>query len=270
MKKRFIAMITVLALVLACFAGCGAGGDAPADNARGNAPIEDGVYLADFNTDSSMFHVNEAHNGKGVLTVENGYMTMHFAVVSKNILNIFLGTAEDAQKEGAELINPTLETVTYSDGTTEEVNAFDFPLAALDEEFDMAIIGTKGKWYDHKVSVSNPVPKTDAVDVASLADGEYSIEVTMTGGSGKASIESPTKLIVENGELKAEITWSSTHYEYMIVGDTQYDKVNTEGNSKMVIPIELDTDMAVSGLTTAMSEPHLVDYTLHFDSSTIQ
>ena len=262
MSKKLISIFMALALILACFAGCGAGGDAPADEARGNAPIDDGVYMAEFNTDSSMFHVNEACDGKGTLTVENGYMTMHIVMPSQNIVNLFLGLAEDAQADGAELIQPTTEEVTYADGATEEVYAFDFAVPVLDEEFDLALIGTKGKWYDHKVSVTNPIVK--------LADGEYSIEVTMTGGSGKAHIESPTKLIVENGELKAEITWSSTHYEYMIVGDTQYDKVNTEGNSKMIIPIELDTDMAVSGLTTAMSEPHLVDYTLHFDSTTIQ
>ena len=46
----------------------------------------------------------------------------------------------------------------YNDGEpAEEVNAFDVPVPAIDEEFDLALIGTKGKWYDHKVSVSNPV-----------------------------------------------------------------------------------------------------------------
>jgi cobalamin biosynthesis Co2+ chelatase CbiK len=120
--------------------------------------LEDGVYSAEFNTDSSMFHVNEANNGLGVLTVENGTMTIHISLVSKNIVNLFYGTTEDAQKEGAELLQPTTDEVTYSDGTTEEVYGFDVPVPALDEEFDVALIGTKGKWYDHKVSVSNPVP----------------------------------------------------------------------------------------------------------------
>ena len=75
---------------------------------------------------------------------------------SKNIVNLYPGLAEDAQKEGAELLQPTTDTVTYSDGMTEEVNGFDVPVPALDEEFDLALIGTKGTWYDHKVSVSNP------------------------------------------------------------------------------------------------------------------
>lgn len=119
--------------------------------------LEDGTYTAEFNTDSSMFHVNEAMDGKGTLTVKNGKMTIHISLVSKNIVNLFEGTAEDAQKDGAKLLEPTTDTVKYSDGTSEEVNGFDVPVPALDKEFDLALIGTKGKWYDHKVSVSNPV-----------------------------------------------------------------------------------------------------------------
>lgn len=120
--------------------------------------LEDGVYSVDFLTDSSMFHANEACDGKGTLTVENHKMTLHVSLTSKNILNLYPGLAEDAVKEGAEFLEPTIDTVTYSDGTTEEVHGFDIPVPALDEEFDLALIGTKGKWYDHKVSVSNPEP----------------------------------------------------------------------------------------------------------------
>ena len=120
------------------------------------AELEDGTYTAEFDTDSSMFHVNEACEGKGTLTVKDGIMTIHVSMPSKNIVNLYPGLAEDAQKEGAELLQPTTDTVTYSDGMTEEVNGFDVPVPALDEEFDLALIGTKGTWYDHKVSVSNP------------------------------------------------------------------------------------------------------------------
>ena len=120
------------------------------------AVLEDGTYTEEFDTDSSMFHVNEACEGKGTLTVKDGIMTIHVSMPSKNIVNLYPGLAEDAQKEGAELLQPTTDTVTYSDGMTEEVNGFDVPVPALDEEFDLALIGTKGTWYDHKVSVSNP------------------------------------------------------------------------------------------------------------------
>ena len=125
------------------------------DASKGDT-LEDGTYTAEFDTDSSMFHVNEACEGKGTLTVKDGIMTIHVSMPSKNIVNLYPGLAEDAQQEGAELLQPTTDTVTYSDGMTEEVNGFDVPVPALDEEFDLALIGTKGTWYDHKVSVSNP------------------------------------------------------------------------------------------------------------------
>ena len=122
-----------------------------------DAVLEDGTYEAEFKTDSGMFHVNEANDGKGVLTVKDGRMSIHISLTSKNIVNLFVGKAADAKKDGAELLQPTTDTVTYDDGTTEEVNGFDVPVKALDKDFDLALIGTKGKWYDHTVSVTNPV-----------------------------------------------------------------------------------------------------------------
>lgn len=122
-----------------------------------DAVLEDGTYEAEFKTDSGMFHVNEANDGKGVLTVKDGQMSIHISLTSKNIVNLFVGKAADAKKDGAELLQPTTDTVTYDDGTTEEVNGFDVPVKALDKDFDLALIGTKGKWYDHTVSVTNPV-----------------------------------------------------------------------------------------------------------------
>ena len=127
------------------------------DESAREGTLADGVYSAEFKTDSSMFHVNEANEGKGTLTVKDGQMTIHVSLVSKKILNLYPGLAADAEKEGAVLLQPTTDTVTYSDGETEEVYGFDIPVPALDAEFDLALIGTSGKWYDHKVSVSNPV-----------------------------------------------------------------------------------------------------------------
>lgn len=125
--------------------------------AAGNADaaVADGTYEAVFTTDSSMFHVNEANDDKGVLTVKDGQMMIHVSLAGKNIVNLFPGTAEDAQKDGAKLLEPTEDEVTYDDGTTETVYGFDIPVPALDEEFDVALIGTKGKWYDHKVKVTS-------------------------------------------------------------------------------------------------------------------
>lgn len=103
-----------------------------------------------------------------------------------------------------------------------------------------------------------------------LLDGKHTVEVTLSGGSGRASIQSPTGIVVDGDEITATIVWSSPYYEYMLVDGVQYDPIQTEGNSTFEIPVVLDADMAVSASTIAMSEPHLVEYTLHFDSSTIK
>ena len=118
--------------------------------------LKDGEYQAKFTTDSSMFKVNETYNDMGTLTVKDGKMTIHISLQSENIVNLFPGTKDEAEKDGAELLQPSKDSVTYADGTTETVNGFDVPVPYLDKEFDLALIGTKGKWYDHKVSVATP------------------------------------------------------------------------------------------------------------------
>lgn len=174
MKKKKLG-IALLLFSLLMTAGCGASNAKSSEAAASAAPssaspaasspqtssgttLKDGVYNADFTTDSSMFHVNEAKNGKGVLTVKDGKMTIHVSLASEKIVNLFPGKAEDAQKDGAALLKPTKDTVTYSDGTSEEVYGFDIPVPAIGQSFDVAIIGTKGTWYDHTVTVSNPEP----------------------------------------------------------------------------------------------------------------
>jgi cobalamin biosynthesis Co2+ chelatase CbiK len=118
--------------------------------------LADGTYSADFKSDSNMFHVNDTKDGKGTLTVQNGEMNIHLTLTSKNIVGLYRGKAADAANDEANVIQPTDDTVTYDDGTTETVNGFDVPVPQLDEPFELALIGAKGKWYDHMVTVSNP------------------------------------------------------------------------------------------------------------------
>ena len=246
------------------------------ETAPSEAQLADGVYTAEFSTDSSMFHVSEACDGKGTLTVKDGVMTIHISLGSKKILNLYPGLAEDAAKEGAVLLEPTTDTVTYSDGLTEEVYGFDVPVPAIGEEFDLALIGTKGKWYDHKVVVSDPVAEdsegaADAFDLSTVEDGSYTIELTMEGGSGRASIQSPAQITVADGAVTATLEWSSPNYDYMLVNGEKYLPVNTEGNSVFEVPVEaLDTPLTMIGDTVAMSTPHEVEYTVTFHSGTLQ
>ena len=245
----------------------------PAAEEPAKPALADGVYTADFSTDSSMFHANEACDGKGTLTVKDGVMTIHVSLASKSIVNLFPGLAEDAQKDGAELLQPTTDTVTYSDGLSEEVYGFDIPVPALDTEFDLALIGKKGVWYDHKVSVSNPVPMTDAgktVEELGLADGTYTAEVAFSGGSGKSHIESPVTITVASGKATATLVWSSSKYDYMIVDGVRYDVLTTDPGSTFEIPVAaFDKDLTVIGDTTAMSTPHEIEYTLNFSSESL-
>lgn len=250
---------------------------AATETAQNEAQLPDGVYTAEFSTDSSMFHVSEACDGKGTLTVKDGVMTIHISLGSKKILNLYPGLAEDAAKDGAVLLEPTTDTVTYSDGMTEEVYGFDVPVPAIGEEFDLALIGTKGKWYDHKVKVSDPVAgdgdgtSNDSFDMNALADGTYTIELTMEGGSGRASIQSPAQITVADGAATATLEWSSPNYDYMLVNGEKYLPVNTEGNSVFEVPVEaLDVPLTMIGDTVAMSTPHEVEYTVTFHSETLE
>lgn len=104
-----------------------------------------------------------------------------------------------------------------------------------------------------------------------LEDGEYSIQVDLEGGSGKASVSSPTLMLVKNGRMYAELQWSSSNYDYMIVDGEKYLPTNEEGmNSVFEIPIlALDEPVSVIADTTAMGAPHEIDYTLTFYSDSI-
>lgn len=280
-RQRRAAGAVIGALVCAVLGGCAGSVSEKAAPAQTETVFEeialsDGVYQAEFDTDSSMFHVNEACDGKGTLTVADGKMTIHISLTSKNILNLYPGLAEDAQKEGAELLMPTEDTVTYSDGTTETVHGFDVPVPALDEEFDLALIGKKGKWYDHRVSVSSPEDMTGQKETGNaqkeeLEEGTYTIEVKLDGGSGKAEILSPALLQVSEDQITVQIQWNSPNYDYMIVDGETFYPVNTEGNSVFEIPAEtFDVPVNVIGDTVAMSRPHEIEYTLTFYSDTIK
>ena len=245
----------------------------PAEEPPAEPALADGVYTAEFHTDSPMFHTNEACDGKGTLYVVDGKMTIHVSLVSKTIQNLYPGLAEDAQKEGAELLQPTTDTVTYSDGLTDEVYGFDVPVPALDTEFDLALIGKKGVWYDHKVSVSNPEPLKNEGKTAQelgLVDGTYTVELAFAGGSGKAYVLTPCTLRVADGKAMATIVWSSSKYDYMLVDGVKYEVLSTENGSTFEIPVAaFDTELTVIGDTTAMSTPHEIEYTLNFDSASL-
>jgi hypothetical protein len=231
--------------------------------------LNEGVYSLQVDSSSSMFRIEECE-----LTVEGGQMSAHMTMGGTGYLYLYMGTAEEAAAaEEGEYI-----AVEDKDG----VHSFTVPVSALDEGIPCAAYSKRReKWYDRTLvfrsgSLSAEAWKNGsgsgtAPDALGLADGEYTVEVSLSGGSGKASVESPAQLRVEDGKCTAAIVWSSPNYDFMLTNQGErLERTNSEGNSAFDVPVTVfDAPMSVQADTTAMSQPHLIDYTLTFDSATI-
>ena len=256
--------------------------------------VKDGTYDIDAESSSPFFKIRSAK-----LTVKNGKMTADISLDSKSYPLAYMGTAEQAAAA------PAADYIEFNGDTW----TFTVPVSALDQEIDCAAYSKRRKqWYSRKLmfyaatlpsgallvdlpEYGEPVEEDNAnvaktsTDVAKgtvhddgydavaidKPDGEYSIEVNMTGGSGRASVSSPTWLIVKEGHAYARLLWSSSYYDYMIVDEKRYDNLTDDGsNSTFVIPItEMDEEISVVADTTAMGDPVEIEYHLTFYSSTI-
>ena len=234
--------------------------------------IKDGVYEVTVDSSSSMFNIESCQ-----LTMADGKMSAVMTMGGTGYLYLYMGTAEEAAAASE------ADYISFVENA-EGKHTFEVPVEALDAGINCAAFSKKKEmWYDRQLCFRADSLPMDAiaegtvttVESLGLADGEYTVEVTLEGGSGKASVSSPAQLTVENGQAYAVIIWSSPNYDYMKVDDVQYDLANEElglqGNSAFKIPVSgFDWKMAVKADTIAMSEPHEIDYTLYFDSSTIQ
>ena len=291
MKLRIIALVLALACMLGTLEGCT---PAPAQEPEPEvsekvagteemtevvdvtepgmepvyaAELADGKYPVEMKSSSSMFKADHV-----ALVVEDGRMEARLYMTSKSYLYMYAGTAAEAAAAGEADYIP-LETA------DEELPAFILPVEALDAGVTCAAFSKrKEKWYDRTLLFrADSLPPeafregrgTPAADLA-LEPGTYTAEVALAGGSGRASVESPAVLTVTPEGCTARIVWSSPHYDFMMVDGVRYEPVNTEGNSVFEIPLTVfDTPVAVQADTTAMSQPHLIDYTLRFDSATV-
>jgi len=102
--------------------------------------------------------------------------------------------------------------------------------------------------------------------------GTYLIDVTLSGGTGRASIASPAELVVfGDGSASLVVIWSSDKYDYMLVDGERYEPAIRDGHSMFVIPVKtLDKPLAVIADTTAMSTPHEIEYTITFDTASLK
>lgn len=230
--------------------------------------LNDGTYDITVESSSSMFSIESCQ-----LTVADGKMTAAMTMGGTGYLYVFPGTGEEAAAASED------QYISFVENDAGQ-HVFTIPVEYLDKGVACAAFSKKKEmWYDRTLvfqSVSLPQeawkesPLKSVADL-SLADGTYQVAVTLEGGSGRASVTSPTKLVIADGEATATIEWSSSNYDYMKVDDVQYDPVNTEGNSTFEIPVTgFDGPMPVLADTTAMSTPHEIEYTLTFDSASLE
>ena len=230
--------------------------------------VNDGVYDITVDSSSRMFHITSCE-----LTVQDGKMSAVMTMSGTGYLYVFMGTGEQAvQADESEYIG--------FEQTDSGEHTFTVPVEALDKEISCtAFSKNKKKWYDRTLVFRADSLPTDALSEAvrttpeslQLQDGTYTVEVTLTGGSGRATVSSPAELVLADGTVTARLVWSSPNYDYMKVDGVQYNPVNTEGNAAFDIPVTVfDYKMPVSADTTAMSTPHEIEYFLYFDSSSIK
>ncbi|WP_455530039.1 hypothetical protein [Ruminococcus sp.] len=228
--------------------------------------VKSGEYDIKVDSSSSMFKITACK-----LVVADGKMTAKMTMSGSGYEYLYMGTEEEAGK--------AVESDRIAAETADDVVSFTVPVEALDKEIDCAAFSRrKEQWYGRKlVFRADSLPKEAfsedmfvTVDSLSLEDGEYMVDVKLEGGSGKASVQSPAKLTIKDGKAFAEIVWSSNKYDYMVVGGDKIMPVSTDELSVFEIPVEgFDYKMKISADTTAMSTPHEIEYTLFFDSASV-
>jgi len=305
MKKRIIALSVLTMLVLA---SCGAKKDSSqqSSTSAATAPQTTAATTAKATTEATTEHVTAAQNEVGfegmtevninklnmgnynvsvdssssmfkiagcILHVSDHDMIADIIIDSKSYDALYMGT-EDEAKNAAES-----DRITYTTNENGQ-SVFTVPVEALDKEIQCAALSAKKQeWYGRTlVFRADSLPDTAfkearyaTVESLKLEDGEYNIDVKLEGGSGKASVESPAKLTVKDGKATAKIVWSSDKYDKMVVNYLEYTPEKADGHSVFEIPVGgFDYRMHIEAETTAMSEPHMIEYTLYFDSSTIK
>jgi len=230
--------------------------------------LREGVYPVTVDSSSSMFKVESCD-----LTVSGGKLTAELHMGGKGYLKVFMGTGEEAAQASEDDCIPFVED---ADGT----HTFTVPVEALDSGISCAAYSKKKEmWYDRTLVFRADSLPLEAfqegvyptANSLGLADGSYTVEVELAGGSGRAGVQSPAELRVEGGQAVVTIVWSSSNYDYMRVGEEKYLPVTTEGGSTFEIPVTVfNRTLTVWADTTAMSTPHEIEYTLKLLSDTIK
>ncbi|MBQ8305572.1 MAG: hypothetical protein IJX90_05060 [Blautia sp.] len=242
--------------------------------------IEDGIYEANVTTNASMFKVV-----KCVLTKKDGKMTAVLTLSGTGYDYLYPGT--DAEAGSADK-SSWIPFDVAEDGTY----TYEVPITALDTEIPIASHSQRqDKWYartitldsetlrrldgDEPAPTATPTPTptpaptykpttgggTSAVDSSTkLADGIYKPDsFSWSGGSGRMKGISCTQIRVSGGHAYATIVFNSSHIGYVKAsGSTYYGS-----GGSFEIPVRLNANNRILAMTTAMSQPHEVAYTLY-------
>ena len=244
--KKTLALL--LALMLLCFAALAEGApdtsriaDASEMTAvddivpEGMTPVtadmlNDGVYEGvAVESSSSMFKVVDC-----VLTVKEGQMTALLMMKSAAYIYMYPGSAEEAAQAPFEDLQ-ALQTLDDGQG-------FILPVDALNAGYICAAFSDKKQaWYPRTLlfrADSLPLEAWKTLTTAEslgLEDGDYTAEVTLTGGS--AELASPATLHVAGGACSADILFSSSKIDYVIVNGQKYEPTAIEGGAAFTVPV---------------------------------
>lgn len=215
---------------------------------------DDGTYAASVESSSSMFNVVACD-----LTVDGGQMIATITMNGDGYGKMFMGTAEEADAADESAF---IEAVIDDNGAV----TFALPIDALGTEVVCAAWSIKKEtWYDRTLVFS-----LAALSAELPQDGQYLVDVTMTGGTGRVTVESPCQIDVQNGAVTATVVLSSKNYEYLLLDGEYYYATQDDATSTFEIPIVLDETMNIAAQTTAMGTPHEIEYELFFDAATLR
>ena len=262
---------------------------------------EDGEYVLPADTDNRMFYLvqDEAGNKNVKLKVENGVMKVTFALTGTGYDYLRLGTIEEAaatdpsEYTGYEEIDgkytytleiPELDNeLTLAAHAVKSGNWYEHKLIVYSsEERKNEIEKEKEEQAQEpdketeqepekqpekepeKETADNPSSGTVGIDSStSLKDGTYSCDnFGWSGGTGRLAYIKCNKITVKGGRAYAEIEFSSTSYDKVKASGKTYEKIGS-GNSRFIIPVEMNVNNTISGRTSAMSSPHWVTYTIY-------
>lgn len=261
-----------------------------------NVPA-DGVYSTTGSTGAAMFKVVDVR-----LTVKNGRMTARLTTGGTGNVRLYMGSAKDAPGNSKDWIEPCGKVMLDSGKEGYQfdipVSALDTPIKLSsqgesgtwrDRTVTISSADLKKLGSDPDVTPSvtpNPTPKptqtptdnkpenesqhkadtsgsTSAVNNStSLKDGVYTPDsFTISGGTGRVKI-SCSKVTITNGQAFATIVFGSSKYSYVKANGNVYYPSVSGGSSSFTIPVELNKNNKIIGMTTAMTQAHEIEYTI--------